>query len=237
MAQKTNGFVKFGVIIFIIAVILGGCKKDKEPQDQPTPAPEEISSALPEPETVSTPAPVDKIETVDNTKAIEKIKAATAGMNMEIKKIAASADGWNSVLAGYNGKNAPDMNMKDINDNSLSISGLKGKKAVIVKWSTLHEQSKEMIKTLAELQKQVGDDELTVIAISTDDPAILKPVVKNMEISFPVVGRRGVRRMTDPYRQNLDTPVCFFIDKTGKIQLIAQKVIPPDALNSIVEAL
>ena len=163
------------------------------------------------------------------------MKAAEANKTSEVVRIATKAKGWNLVLTDYYGKDATEMKLKDINGNSLSISGLKGKKAIIVRWSTGNKESKNMIKTLAELQTQVGAENLAVIAISSDDPAILKPVIKDLDIHFHVVGRGN--RLKDPYRKNLETPVCFFIDKAGKIQLIAQKPISADVLKSVVEAL
>ncbi|MCF7955343.1 MAG: peroxiredoxin family protein [Phycisphaerae bacterium] len=227
MAQTTKGFVKYSVIIIIMAVILGGCKKDGKDDD--TTKPPTTDNSQTKSEVKPTPLPIDKSE------AMEKFNAATANMNMEVIKIARTAKGWDSALAGYNGKDAPNMNLKDLDGNPISISSLKGKKAVIVKWTTMYEPSKQMVKTLAELQKQVGAENLAVIAFSTDDPAILKPVVESMDIPFPVAGRQG--RMIDPYRTIRDTPVCFFIDKEGRIQLITVKVIPPGDLNSLVEAL
>lgn len=226
MAQTTKGFVKYSVIIVIIAVILGGCKKNK-PDDTSTPPKE--NSVLPKPDVESTPLPVE------DTEAIKKMKEAASRKVSEIVKIATATEGVDSALTNLYGTSAPELNMKDLDGNPLSISGLKGKKTVIVKWSTMYEPSKQMVKTLAELQKQVGAENLAVIAFSTEDPAILKPIVESMELPFPVAGRQG--RMTDPYRRIGETPVCFFIDKGGKIQLITVKVIPPDVLNSLVEAL
>jgi peroxiredoxin len=228
MAPKTKGFLKYSVILVIIALLLGGCKKDDKGDDTATP-PDENSTSVAEPKEAPTPPPIN------NTEAMRKILAASAHKNVEISKIASSALGWNSALSSYNGKDAPNMKLKDINNKPVSISSLKGKKTVIVRWLTKHEPSKQMVQTLVELQNQVGAENLAVIAISSEDPGILKPVVEAMEIPFSVVGRGN--RLTDPYRKNLDPPACFFIDKAGKIQLITQKVIPPDALNSIIEAL
>ena len=227
MAQTTKGFVRYSIIIIIIAVILGGCKKDK-PDDTSTPPND--NSVLPKPDGESTPLPVEDAE------AIKRMKEAATRKVPEIVKIATATAGVDSALAKYYGEAAPNLAMKDLDGNSVNLSGVKGKKTVIVKWTTMFEPSKQMVKTLAELQKQVGDENLAVIAFSSDDPAILKPVVKSMELPFPVAGRQG-RRMIDPYRTIRDTPVCFFIDKEGKIQLITVKVIPPDVLNSLVEAL
>ncbi|MBW8014564.1 MAG: redoxin domain-containing protein [Planctomycetes bacterium] len=229
MTPKTKGFVKYSVIVIIIAVILGGCKKDKTEEEKPTPPPKETTS-LGKPNIESTPPPVD------NAEALRKMQAAEANKPSEIARIAAATAGVDSALAKYYGKAAPNLTMKDLDGNSLNLSGVKGKKTVIVKWSTRYEPSKQMVKTLAELQKQVGDENLAVIAFSSDDPAILKPVVKSMDLPFPVAGRQG-RRMVAPYRINAEMPVCFFIDKEGKIQLITVKVIPPDVLNSLVEVL
>jgi peroxiredoxin len=225
MTPKRQEFVKYGIIIVIIAVILGSCKKGSDPVDKPTTPGKETSTTTPG---VKTPTPLPV--------ATPKIPKIAPKEISGVVKIARSAKSWNSALAREYGKDAPNMTLKDINGKSLSISGLKGQKTVIVMWSTTNEPSKQMVQTLAELQSKVGADKLAVIAISNfEDPAILKPVVKAMDIHFPVVGRGN--RLIAPYRNIRETPVCFFIDKSGKTQLITRKVIPPDDLNSLVEAL
>lgn len=227
MAMKTNGLVKYGVIIIIIAVIMGGCKKDSTDNDT---APNKggttgkETTVTPKQEDTPTPLPVD----------IAKIKRP-ASANPEIDKITATAKEWNSELKKYYGKPAPEMKLKDITGKGQSISALKGKNAIIIKWSTRHEPSKQMLKTLAEIQSEVGPEKLAIIAISSEDPAILKPVAESMDIQFPLIGRP--HRLVDPYRTIRDTPVCFFIDKTGKIQLIAQKSIPAETVKAILEAM
>jgi peroxiredoxin len=225
MTLKTQKFIKYGLIIVIMAVILGSCKKDSKPVDEPTTPGTETSTTTPG---VKTPTPLPVATPKIPKKAPKEIS--------EIVKIASSAKFWNLALASEYGKDAPNMNLKDINGKSLSISSLKGQKTVIIMWSTTNEPSKQMVQTLAELQRQVGADKLAVIAISNfEDPAILKPVVKAMDLHIPVAGRDN--RLIAPYRNIRETPVCFFIDKSGKTQLITQKVIPPDDLNSLVEAL
>jgi peroxiredoxin len=227
MTPKRQEFVKYGIIIVIIAVTLGGCKKGSDPVNEPTTPKTETTVTTPK---VGTPTPLP-VETSE-TEKVAPIEIA------EIIKVARSAKGMKLALASEYGKDAPNMNLKDINGKSLSISSLKGQKTVIVMWSTTNEASKQMVQTLAELQSQVGADNLAVVAISNfEDPAILKPVVTAMDIHFPVVGRGRGNRLIAPYRNIQETPVCFFIDKAGEIQLITMSTPPPDVLNSLVEAL
>jgi len=228
MTPKTKRFVKYSVIFIIIAVILGGCGKDDKDKEVPTP--EKNGSDHPTAKVESTPLPVD------NTYAIEKIKAAAADRKTGIAKIISSAEGWSSVLADYNGQNAPNMIFKDINGKEISISSLKGKKAIVVKWLSMHKESKQMVKDLAELQTQIGADNLAVIAFSRETSEVLKGVVEEMGIPFSVAGKTN-RRLIPPYRTIPDVPVSFFIDKAGKIQLIAKDPVPAEVLKSIVDAL
>ncbi len=230
MTLKTNGFVKYGVFIIIIAVIMGGCKKDSTEVDV---KPENNTSkkdgtVTDKPQAESTPLPVE------NRRDLEKINKVMPG-NPEVDKIAAAATEWDSALRANYGKLAPEMKLKDINGKPVSIAALKGKNAIIIKWSTRHQQAKDMLKILAEVQSDIGAKDLTIIAISSEDPAILKPIAESMDIQFPLVGRP--HRLVDPYRTIRDTPVCFFIDKTGKIQLIAVKNIPAETVKAILKAM
>jgi len=230
MTPKTQEFVKYGLIIIIMAVILGSCKKNSDPVVKQTPPKTGTVDTTPG---VETPAP--QIPLTEKPVVTPEITKVESNKVAGIIKIANAAKGMESALTQYYGKAAPNMKLKDINGEQFSISGLKGKKTVIIKWSTTNEPSTQMIRSLIELQSQVGKTNLSVVAISTEDSAILKPVVKSMDIHFPVAGRRN--RLIDPYRSIREPPVCFFIDKAGKIQLITKSVLPPDVLNSLVEAL
>lgn len=218
MTLKTKEIVKYSVIIAIIIIGLWGCKKNPETENT------DISPPIPG--KISPPMPIDNAA---SDKISERNKIS------KIDKITSTAQGWNAALNGYYGKPAPDMKLKDIDGKQHSITALKGVNTVIVRWMTRNEPAKEMVETLYRVQTELGSQNLAVIAISSEDPAILRPVVESMGLTFPIIGRPN--RLIDPYRTIRETPVCFFIDKEGKIQLITEKNIPEEIVKSILKAL
>jgi peroxiredoxin len=223
MTHKTKGFVKYGVFIVIIAAILGGCK-DK---DKPTPTDPATGNTVKETGTTTT-------SSVNTQRDAEKNEEARPERS-EIQKIAASAKGWTSVLRTAYGNPAPNMILKDITGKQISVTALKGKNTVIIRWASNHEPAVQMLKTLADLQNEIGAKDLAIIGISSEDPAIIKPIAESMGIKFPLIGRP--HRLVSPYRAIRETPSCFFIDKTGNIQLITLKKIPADTVKAILKAM
>lgn len=229
MTSKMNDLLRYGVTIVIIAAILGGCKKDPQATEEAATQEKTSDTATTEPVTVRPGPPVD------NEEVRKQMENDTINEVSDLDNIISAGGQWQAALKNYYGKDAPNMILKDIDGKQHSITALKNKNTIIVKWMSRVEESKEMLKVLDDVQREVGANELAIIAISSEDPALLKPVVESLDIDFPVIGRP--HRLVDPYRTIRDTPVCFFIDKDSKIQLIAIKKMSAETVKEILEAM
>jgi thiol-disulfide isomerase/thioredoxin len=112
---------------------------------------------------------------------------------------------------------APDFRLKTLDDQEVSLSGLKGKVVLIDFWATWCGPCRESIPHLVQLQKTYQDKGFQVLGLSVDkdDPEVLRRFVKSMDISYPVaITPEEVARS---YSVS-GLPTTFLIDKTGSIR-------------------
>ena len=238
MLGKTNGFARFMTIFSVVMLVVFavGCKdKGEWPEEKEgTEKKEEM-----EKETQGTSEQELQTETADSERyrmELEKRRKEKMAVKepTELQKIASGANGWEPVLRVWTGKDAPDTTLTDLSGKKHSIASLEGKKVILVKWSTYAKSSKEMVKQLDDLQKEMGD-RLAVLAITSERADALMPVVEDMGLSVPVI--KGPHRLPPPYRSLRDMPSTFFIDTHGKIQMITRHNIPQDTVKSILAAM
>jgi thiol-disulfide isomerase/thioredoxin len=112
---------------------------------------------------------------------------------------------------------APDFTLKTLDNEELSLSGLKGKVVLLDFWATWCGPCRESIPHLVQLQKTYQGKELQVVGLSVDkgDGNAVRNFVKSMDIPYPVaVAPEDVARS---YGVS-SLPTTFIIDKEGKIR-------------------
>jgi cytochrome c biogenesis protein CcmG/thiol:disulfide interchange protein DsbE len=112
---------------------------------------------------------------------------------------------------------APDFTLKTLDNEELSLSGLRGKVVLLDFWATWCGPCRESIPHLVQLQKNYQEKGFQVIGLSVDkgDGSAVRNFVKSMGIPYPVV-------MTpEDVARNYGVsslPTTFLIDKEGKIR-------------------
>ncbi|MCL4535997.1 MAG: redoxin domain-containing protein [Nitrospirae bacterium] len=99
------------------------------------------------------------------------------------------------------GDNAPDFTLKDIEGRETGLSRFSQKKAVIILfWSTWSVNSSVALKRFEEYYKKYKDREILVVGINADNQTIsdedmeaIKKLVKELNISFPILVDRGLK--------------------------------------------
>ncbi len=98
------------------------------------------------------------------------------------------------------GTKAPDFSLKDIDGKAHSLSMYSQKKAVvIVFWSTWSAKSPKALKRFDEFYRKYKDKGIQVVGINTENQAIaaedivnVSSMVKNLDISFPILLDQGL---------------------------------------------
>jgi peroxiredoxin len=111
-----------------------------------------------------------------------------------------------------------------------------GKAVVLVFWSAPDRDNPQLVATLTELLGKHAEH-LVVLGINLDrDRAMIDRAVKDLGITFPVVGQ-GLGIETDAaLRWMVEGPVVHVIDRRGKIQALGLHAGTADARRELQEA-
>jgi peroxiredoxin len=124
---------------------------------------------------------------------------------------AVSDDGFGEWL----GVLAPDFSITTLDDQTIKLSDLKGKRVVLDFWATWCPPCVQEIPHFIKLRSETPADELVVVGISSEDAATLKSFVKKKGINYPI---GSADDLPAPYKNVSGIPTTFFIDRKGVIQ-------------------
>lgn len=112
---------------------------------------------------------------------------------------------------------APVWDLKDSEGKIVKFSDFKGRVVILDFWATWCGPCRREIPGFVELQKQYGEQGLTVIGISLDEegPAVVKPFIKKFGINYPVV--MGDQKISQAFGGIEGLPTTFVIDREGRI--------------------
>jgi peroxiredoxin len=142
------------------------------------------------------------------------------GFQAKIKKLvenvdrsapAVSDDGFGEWL----GVVAPDFSVTTLDDQTIKLSDLKGKRVVLDFWATWCPPCVQEIPHFIKLRDEASEDDLVIVGISSEDAATLKSFVKKKGINYPIASADD---LPAPYKNVSGIPTTFFIDRKGIIQ-------------------
>jgi len=113
---------------------------------------------------------------------------------------------------------APDFNLKTIDGQDITLSGLRGKVVLLDFWATWCGPCKESIPHLIQLYKNYQDKGLTLIGMNTDPPGNIETVhrfIRTMEIPYPMI--MTPERVARAFEIR-GLPTVVIIDKKGSIR-------------------
>jgi peroxiredoxin len=176
-------------------------------------------------------------EYVETTEAAaDSTVAVTAAKSKNtLDDIVKSAQSWGVVFKPWFGKTVPELTVTDIKGRQHSLSSYRGKDVMVVFWATWCPACNLEIPHLIELRKQIGEDELVIIAISNEDPETLKAFVNNKGINYSVVSSAGTM-LPSPFADVTSIPTTFYIDRNGRIKLVAVGLVELDDTKAILKA-
>lgn len=112
---------------------------------------------------------------------------------------------------------APDFTLKTLDNQEISLSGLKGKVVLLDFWATWCAPCRESIPHLVQLQKSYQEKGFQVIGLSMDkgDGTAVEKFVRSMEIPYPVT--MTPEEVARNYGVS-SLPTTILIDRQGKIR-------------------
>lgn len=161
--------------------------------------------------------------------------AAVAVDENTLEDIVKSAQSWGPAFKPWFGKTAPEFTVTDVNDREHSLNSYRGKNVLVVFWATWCPACKLEVPHLIELRKQIGEEELAIIAISNESPERLESFVSNNGINYSVASATNV--LPSPFGDVTSIPTTFFIDRKGQIRLVAVGLVELDDTKKILEVL
>jgi peroxiredoxin len=231
---------RLGRLIIISAIMLAavliytGCKKKAaEPanaeQHQPEPA---------QPEPVAKPAQSEPV-TESTSESAKKESEITTSPKVSLKDIIKAAKTWGPAYKSWYGKPAPDFTLTDLAGNEHKLSDYRGKDIMIIFWATWCPPCKIEVPDLIELRKTTDQENLAMLAISDEDPALVKKFVADQKLNYTVLLDKG--NMPAPFGvQRIYTttgiPGSFFIDPQGKIKLATAGLLSLREIKAILKA-
>ncbi|HZC07573.1 MAG TPA: TlpA disulfide reductase family protein [Ktedonobacterales bacterium] len=134
------------------------------------------------------------------------------------------------------GHYAPDITLRDLSNNPVKLSSLKGKVVALNFWYAACEPCKLEMPALQRAYTQYQSQGLVVLGVDiVDDPATADTFVHAVGVTYPVVRDVDLRAATI-YRVT-DTPSTFFIDRDGVVRYRVVGALDATTLHTDVTAL
>jgi len=148
---------------------------------------------------------------------------------------------WASSAAWALGEVAPDFTLRDIDNQSVSLSSTKGKVVLISFWATWCGPCQVEMPHLQRMYNALGANAFTVLSVSADDArtaSLVKPLIKKNGYTFPVLLDKETT-VVSQYNPAKTLPYSVLLDRDGKIAQVHQGYNPGDevALKKEIEAL
>ena len=113
---------------------------------------------------------------------------------------------------------APDLHLRDINGNAVSLDIYRGKVTLVNLWATWCPPCKAEMPTLQSFYEEFKDTGFVVIAIDNGETVdLVKPFVGEYSLTFPVWLDEGY--VTENTFGTISLPSSWVIDRAGKVRL------------------
>jgi cytochrome c biogenesis protein CcmG/thiol:disulfide interchange protein DsbE len=132
---------------------------------------------------------------------------------------------------------APDFELDRMNGDTFHLDAHRGEVVVINFWATWCPPCREEIPGFVKLQKEYGDDGLTIVGVSMDDGGFstVRPFADKMDINYPLVMDDGkVGRAYGPVRA---LPSTFVVGPDGMIRHVRSGYLPEAQLRAWIKPL
>ncbi|MHC4647164.1 MAG: peroxiredoxin family protein [Planctomycetota bacterium] len=240
--KKTHILVGLSVaFLLVIGLFLAGCEKksggptvaesaNKTPAVAVVAQPDASGQTPNEPVTQNPEAPV---ETKGPNNPPEKQVEPVVSNVPRLIDVVRSARTWQPAYMNWYGRTAPDFTLTDTTGKEHKLSDYQGKNVMLVFWATWCGPCKLEVPHLLELRKTNSEESLAILAISRENPALVKSFAVGWKLNYTVLHDAG--RLPSPYSTVASIPSSFFIDPDGKIKLATAGLLRLNDMKAILQ--
>jgi thiol-disulfide isomerase/thioredoxin len=157
-----------------------------------------------------------------------------------------SADGGKSATSSGPHPEEPDVTFKNLQDQDVSLAGLKGKVVIVNFWATWCEPCRVEIPWMIGFQQKYADKGLTILGVAMDDEgkSVVAPYVQrtqfdvnghSMTMNYPIV--IGNDDIAAKFGGLLGFPTTIVISRDGKVQKRFIGLADEDELEKQIKSL
>ena len=161
--------------------------------------------------------------------SLEVMKRWGAPFTFLLVALAAAFYYQQQQASGRVGFPAPDFALQDLDGRTLQLADYRGKLVFLNVWATWCPPCREEMPSMESLHRRMQGTDFVMLAVSQDEDgsAVVKPFVRQMGLTFPVLlDRQGV--VSQRYGVT-GYPETFIIDRDGRV---IQHIIGPEDWDS-----
>ena len=119
------------------------------------------------------------------------------------------------ALLAWEGVQAPDFTVTNLDGQAIRLSDLKGKRVLVNFWATYCPPCLEETPNFVKLRAETPSTNVAIIGLSTEDMATQKVFAQRNGVNYPLAILQNV---PSPYQDIVKIPVTLVIDRNGVIQ-------------------
>jgi peroxiredoxin len=158
---------------------------------------------------------------------------------ISLTDVISAARYWQPSYERWYGKTAPDFTLTDFNGKEHKLSDYRGKDVMLVFFATWCRPCLYEIPHLIELRRSISEDKLAILAISYEDPRMVKEIAAQVKMNYTILFEKN--NMPNPFGvlrifRTSGIPCSFFIKPDGKIKLATSGILQLTDMNAILQA-